>query len=221
MIDTTPNLRCRRRRRRAGRRHRGHDLARHGSQRAAARPGRTHQALRRRDPAAADQDFDIPDRCWSRASTRRAWSRRPSAASTCRSRAASSAWSTASISTNGCANARHRAGAMRQTGTFERVTRDAAGCRVVHFRATDEPGPSMRATGARPQRDRRRWRQFQRRAPVRCPAPTGSATSRLPRDRARACAGERRLRRQRAATSITRASCRPTSTAGSFRTATP
>ena len=47
------------------------------------------------------------------------------ARSTCRSRAASSAWSTARCSTSGCASGPPPAGAVRRAGTFERLERDA------------------------------------------------------------------------------------------------
>ena len=78
----------------------------------------------RADPATSRS----PTRCSWRASPRRAWFRRPIVASTCRSRAASSAWSIASISTNGCASARRADGAdAPHRHASSASTRDADG----------------------------------------------------------------------------------------------
>ena len=57
---------------------------------------------------------------------------------------ASSAWSIATRSTNGCARAA-LAGAERCTGTFERIERDAQGTAVVVYRA-ERGGPEQRVT---------------------------------------------------------------------------
>ena len=91
----------------------------------AHRPGRTHQALRRRDPAAADQRLRHPGPPPQSA-------RQPgdddlaarSAASTCRSTAASSAWSTARNSTNGCARAPSRPARRGSPADSRPITRD-------------------------------------------------------------------------------------------------
>ena len=69
--------------------------------------------MRRRHPAAADPRLRHPGRAARRArQARRGSSRRPRAQSTCRSTAASSAWWTATYSTNGCACAPPRTGAV-------------------------------------------------------------------------------------------------------------
>ena len=69
----------------------------------------------------------------------------------------SSAWSTASTSTNGCACAAG-AGAVRCNGSFERIERCDDGVSVVHFaRAKAVEGRHMRP-GALPLHRRRRWR---------------------------------------------------------------
>ena len=94
-------------------------------------------------PPRLISDFEIPDAPAGGARhLARAWSRRRRAASTCRSTAASSAWSIARCSTNGCASAPPRRGAVRRTGTFERLDarrgrhcRRALPCRARRRRA--------------------------------------------------------------------------------------
>ena len=59
-----------------------------------------------------------------------------------------SAWSTASPSTNGCANARRESGARRVTATFEGFERDEDGTARLHLRPRDGDG-ALRSLRAR------------------------------------------------------------------------
>ena len=98
-------LRRGRHRRRPGRRHGGPRPGQPGPQRAAAGPRRPHQTLRRRDTAARHQGLPDPR---SPAGGQGTFGAHDFAARTARStspsKTASSAWSTASTSTSGCAN---------------------------------------------------------------------------------------------------------------------
>ena len=208
-------------RRRPGRRHGGRRSRAARPLGAAARPGRPDQALRRRHPAAADPRLRHPGRAARRAGQRRPHGlARATRRSTCRSRAASSAWSTARCSTSGCATAPPPRGRSGATGTFERLDRDADGTALS---TTAQATADAERTRARAGRDRRR-----RRAVGRWPARTVPGADahalrlRLSRDRPLA-AGRRASRTStpRAATSTTTARSRPTSTPGSSRTATP
>ena len=54
-----------------------------------------------------------------------------------------SAWSTAQISTNGCASAAASAGARRRTGVFAEIRRDEAGGAIVAYRSGGASGPVL------------------------------------------------------------------------------
>ena len=188
-----------------------------GRLRAAARPRRPHQALRRRDSAAADRGFRDPRRAAGGARDRAARIVAPSAREvTCRSRAASSAWWIARCSMNGCATRAAAAGAERRTGTFTIASRrDAASpsCAIATKDGAEHAVP--RAPG-----HRRRWRAVRRRAGRRCAAPSECRYVFAYHEIVRAPThGAASIRR--AATSIIAARCRPISTAGCSRTATP
>ena len=146
-----------------------HDLARRGRTRAAARPRRPHQALRRRHPAAADQGFRHP-----RPSARGA--RQLGAHDLAHGRRGRHAdrrrlrrhGRPRAISTNGCARARAAAGATRvhrHLRADRRATTTAS--RVVHYRAEGRRAEPRAAARAR--RDRRRRRALRRWRARQCP----------------------------------------------------
>ena len=78
------------------------------------------------------------------------------ARSTCRSRAASSAWSIARCSTNGCGNVRPLRARCAAIGAFERIDRDADGTAVVHYRPNGGEGEHARVRARVSHRRRRR-----------------------------------------------------------------
>ena len=149
------------------------ELARRGLLGAAAGPRRPHQAVRRRDSAATDPAISpFPTICWLRASRRPAWSRRRRARWTCRSTAASSAWWTERCSTNGCATAPPRSGAVRRPAASRRSPATRTGwpsciftrrrrnvepanaCAPASWSAPMVPDPSVAAQAASPGADR-------------------------------------------------------------------
>ena len=110
-------------------------------------------------PPRADPRLRHPGRAAGRAGQLApAWSRRPTGArSTCRSTAASSAWSTARCFDEWLRDRASPRGGASVTGTFERTssaTRD--GTAVVHYRRKATRGAER--ARARAGRDRRRWR---------------------------------------------------------------
>ena len=120
-----------------GRRHRGATISPAPAVACCCSTGRgASSPAAARSRRALIRDFDIPDELLvARVTAARMISPLGPSASTCRSTAASSAWSTASISTNGCASARPSAGAERRTGTFETITRDERrDVAIVHYR---------------------------------------------------------------------------------------
>ena len=146
-------------------------------------------------PPRLIKDFDIPDELLvarARCGAHDLAGRR--ARSTSRSRAASSAWSTASTSTNGCASARRSAGAVRRTGTLRahraRRRRRQRGAlpRARRRRARRRAC----GVGARALRHRRRRRALRGGAPGGAGRRAQPVRVRLPRDRARARGRARR-----------------------------
>ena len=114
-------------------------------------------------------------RCWSPERLRPGWSRPGTATSTCRSRAASSAWSIARCSTSGCGNVPPRAGpnaatapssASIATPTERRVVRIS--CRRRREDRSERPRPRRSSAPTAPSRPSRGRR---------CPAPTRCPTS--------------------------------------------
>ncbi len=111
------------------------------------------------------------------------------------------------------------AGAVRRTGTFERITRDADGVAVVHYvraRSGDEAAACARARSSVP--TERIPRSHARRCRVPREVPYVFAYHEIVRSPGTAA---KPTSTARAATSTTRVTCHPTSTRGSFRTETP
>ena len=207
--DGDGNLRCRGGRRRPGRRDGGATTWRGRAWRVLLldRAG-PDQALRRRHPAAARSRLRHPrPPAGGAKSARRAWSRRPPPRSTCRSTAASSAWSTASIFDEWL---RERAAEPAPSACTRHLPN-----RVERADGGDRADPYREAAARRDDRIRaRRMRHRRRRRPLGGGAARSRAREkhrlrlRLPRDR-RARRWTRRTSTGRAATSTTTARLSP------------
>ncbi len=103
------------------------------------------------------------------------------------------------------------AGAVRRTGSFERLTRDDDGVAVVHYQTQPRQSGLGLGASAGARGDRRRWRGLGGRAAMRPGRRPGAVRVRLSRDRPLAARGRAvaRLRRRRAATSTTRGALSP------------
>ena len=100
-----------------------------------SRSRRSDQALRRRHSAKTDRRLRDPGQPPGREDQVGAgWCRPHTGMSTSRSKAASSAWSIATFSTNGCGSEPLRAALFAFTGTFERFERDRQGRPLIHYR---------------------------------------------------------------------------------------